>query len=161
MWHTPIRAVSLQCLHCRRPLDVQDRKDSRTGLFGRDERHSSRRKRSRSPERPRGPSRDDGRDSERRYRDRSERPRDSHRDKHRRVDSTSERRRSAEPPDVEPSTELNQREQDDIDKRAQRALAWQKLQADKQAAQVWPACTYQSATAVFQHDTFRRIIEAL
>ena len=59
--------------------------------------------------------------------------RDSHRDKHRRVGS-SDRRRSAEP-QAEP-TELNQREQDDIDKRAQRALAWQKLQADKQATLV-------------------------
>ena len=66
-----------------------------------------------------------------------DRPRDNHkdrhRDKHRRVGS-SDQRRSAEP-QAEP-TELNQREQDDIDKRAQRALAWQKLQADKQAAQV-------------------------
>ena len=59
--------------------------------------------------------------------------RDSHRDKHRRVGS-SDRRRSAEP--QAEATELNQREQDDIDKRAQRALAWQKKQADKQAAQV-------------------------
>ena len=49
----------------------------------------------------------------------------------------SDRRRSAEPDEAAgEATELNQREQEDIDKRAQRALAWQKKQADKQAAQV-------------------------
>lgn len=120
----------------RRPLDASDRKESRTS---REERDPSRRKRSRSGERPHAHLRDEVRDSERRHRDR-DRPRDSHRDshrdRHRRV-SSSDRRRSAEP-QVEP-TELNQREQDDIDKRAQRALAWQKLQADKQAAQATEA----------------------
>lgn len=121
----------------RRPFESHDRKDGRNALIGREERDPSRRKRSRSPERPTGHPKDGSRDAERRHRDRSDRHRDGHRDKNRRIDSTSERRRSAEPPAVaEPPTELNQREQDDIDKRAQRALAWQKLQADKQTTQV-------------------------
>lgn len=120
----------------RRPLEAQDRRDSRSG---REERDSSRRKRSRSRERPPDQSRPSGRDSERRHRDRdrdrdwSERGRDGHIDKHRRVEG-SDRRHSAEPQANEP-TELNQREQDDIDKRHQRALAWQKLQAEKQPTQ--------------------------
>ena len=103
-----------------RDRDARERPDIRR-RDAREERDPSRRKRSRSP----------AREPDRRHRDR---PKDSHRDKHRRTDS--DRRRSADPQPhpSDPPTELNQREQDDIDKRAQRALAWQKLQAAKQTA---------------------------
>lgn len=112
---------------------MHDRKDSRSG---RDARDPSRRKRSRSHDRAQDHSRVGDRDSERRHRDRerSERPREGHRDKHRRIES-SDGRPSVEPQQSE-AAELNQREQDDIDRRHQRALAWQKLQAEKQPAQV-------------------------
>lgn len=115
-------------MHAYRQQDRESRdRPSSRHRDPREERAPSRRKRSRSP----------GREPDRRQRDRSDRPerpdrpKDSHRDKHRRTDT--DRRRSAEPPaSSDPPTELNQREQDDIDKRAQRALAWQKLQAEKQ-----------------------------
>ena len=61
----PQQATSV--CECRRPLDESDRKDSK---LSRDERGSSRRKRSRSPDRPRGYPRDEARESERRHRDR-------------------------------------------------------------------------------------------
>ena len=62
-----LKRTACAVLLCRQPFDASDRKESRTS---RDERDVSRRKRSRSPDRPHAHPRDEVRDSERRHRDR-------------------------------------------------------------------------------------------